>query len=76
MILPIDIDFDEWADQTSIELQQYGPIPFAYGEENWVQWATDVISIPAIGRFFPPDPTAYSDWQQWATELVALLDRG
>jgi hypothetical protein len=55
----------EWADLSTPDLLQFGPIPKMESDLHWVFWGMNVIQLPKIAAKQPPDPRFYSDWKEW-----------
>jgi hypothetical protein len=66
--LPISLDFMNWARQIQQDLPSMN-IPIPENEENWRQWAYQLINMNSISNFPIPTELSYpkkEDWRQWA----------
>lgn len=65
MIDPRGMHLAEWCDAATHTLNKYGPIPVLLAIEDWQQWAFDVLQLPRIAKYAPPDPRRFNDWREW-----------
>lgn len=75
--LPINISFNEWANQLYLDLPQYR-IPIVTKEENWRKWAIYLLMDNRLDGIVPL-PTEHSypnieDWRKWAKFFIDSLN--
>ena len=64
-------DFITWASALTEQLAAYNvPAPV---EEQWVDWASTLLSSPQLSGQGLADPRGFGDWQAWAAQLVQDL---
>lgn len=66
MIDPRGMTVTDWCDTVTHTLRQYGPIPVLLTAESWPRWAVEVLQIPQVFKYSPPDPRGFDSWQEWA----------
>ena len=75
IVLPINIDFMEWASQIRIVLPAVTmPIPTSVDE--WRDWASQVVSSNNLTNTPLPTELAYpnnEDWKKWAAYFINNL---
>ncbi len=73
MIDPRGYTVVEWTDYMTDILRSYGPIPQLDDPARWKEWATGVALNPQVSKWFPPDPTSYTNWENWADDFNRVL---
>lgn len=61
-----------WVDATNLALATYGPTT-KLQSDDWVSWAQNLIALPKISAFSPPDPRGFSGWREWAERFVECV---
>lgn len=56
----------DWANLALPGLSKYGRVPVLTHAAAWRQWAYDLIQLPKIASFAPPQPDLSPSWQEWA----------
>lgn len=56
----------DWANLALPGLSKYGRIPVLSDAAAWHQWAYDLIQLPKIARYAPPQPDLFPSWEEWA----------
>lgn len=74
MIDPGTMKLQDWADQMSLFLERYGIAGRLLNEARWQEWATQVVALPRIAKYSPPQPQYYKDWRQWAYRFNQTVD--
>ena len=73
MILPINIEFKEWASQIRIDLPNIN-IPIPPSDINdWKLWASQVVQDHSLINVPLPTLTAYpheENWRNWAAYFI------
>lgn len=79
MILPVNIDFKEWASQIRIDLPNINiPIP-PNNISDWKYWAAQVVFATGLMNVPLPTLTAYpheEDWRNWAAYFINSISLG
>jgi hypothetical protein len=65
MIDPRNMTVTEWCDAASHTLRRYGVIPLLLSPNGWQQWVVELLQLPQISRYAPPDPRGFSSWEEW-----------
>jgi hypothetical protein len=68
--------FQDWAQRSIPELEQYGTIQFPPGEDGWKDWASGVVSLNGLAELGAPMPYQFSSWKDWAARLIEVIDNG
>ena len=72
IVLPINIEFNEWASQIRIDLPNIDfPIPFPI--EKWRSWASQVVNSNNLSNVPLPTDIGYpnnDDWRKWAAYFI------
>jgi len=71
-VLPIKIDFMEWASQIRNDLSNLD-IPNPESEAEWKKWAQQIINLNSLNNMPFPTNISYNDdegWRQWACFFV------
>jgi hypothetical protein len=63
---PFYASIEAWADETVGMLYNLSAVPRLDAPGEWIGWATDLIGLPAIAAYNPPDPKTFDDWREWA----------
>lgn len=75
-VLPLNIEFKEWASQIRIDLPDVTiPVP-PDSVENWKGWASQVVNSNGFTNVPLPTATAYpelEDWRNWAAYFINSL---
>jgi hypothetical protein len=72
VIDPRHVSLIQWTDAVNLALSTKGPVTKLSGDD-WSLWAYNMISIPSIASFSPPDPRHYTDWRTWAERFVECV---
>lgn len=72
MIDPRLLSLHQWMDAVNLTLAAYGPTTVLKGDD-WVLWAHNIISLPKVSVFSPPDPRGFADWREWAERFVECV---
>ncbi len=67
-VLPVFISFSRWANQIKNDFPNVS-IPVATSEEEWREWAAQLISANDLANVPRPTKLAYpnqEDWKLWA----------
>ncbi len=60
-------DMKEWVEYSTAPLSRLvGTVPILSTNIGWVDWAYNLIQLPEIQKFSPPDPRYFNNWQEWA----------
>lgn len=54
-----------WCAAQVDELRAFGQIPYLRGED-WRQWGRQVLTLPGLARYNPPDPYGFEQFTDWA----------
>jgi hypothetical protein len=72
IVLPMNIEFKEWASQIRIGLPDINfPLPFPI--EQWRQWASQVVNFNNLHNIPLPTDISYpndEDWRKWAAFFI------
>lgn len=75
-VLPLNIEFKEWASQIRIDFPNITiPVPPAL-VEDWKGWASQVVNANGLTNVPLPTTTAYpeiEDWRQWGAYFINSL---
>ena len=74
-LYPIKIDFVEWASQIRILAPNYS-FPNPEKEEDWRDWAAQVINSNSLSQIPIPTKQIYpktEDWRKWAAFLLGTI---
>lgn len=71
--LPVTIELRDWADQLSLDLAQFAPIPRLNDEKDWQEWGVAFCAISGICQKNPPNPLNFTDWREWACRFVQTV---
>jgi len=71
--LPVIIELRDWADQLSLDLAEYAPIPRLDDESKWQEWGVAFCALSGISQKNPPNPLAFDDWRDWASRFVQAV---
>jgi hypothetical protein len=63
------IDVVNWASQTTTVLAPYGTIPILRDPHKWRDWASMVVSLPALSALGAPRPEGFERWEDWARQF-------
>ena len=63
---PRYLDVLDWANLALPGLSKYGRVPVLTDPKAWREWADDLIQLPGVARFGPPQPDQAPSWQEWA----------
>jgi hypothetical protein len=75
LTLPINLDFERWANQIRIDLSKFS-IPIHQEEENWRDWANQIIISNSIKNVPLPTEEGYpnqEDWREWAIRFYQVM---
>jgi len=67
IVLPLGINFEEWAATLYIDLPNLN-IPLAPSQELWKEWAQNLLLDNKLVDI--PLPQNFSDWRIWAEYFV------
>jgi hypothetical protein len=71
--LPIGIGLIDWADQITLDLDDF-VMPFKLMDENnWQEWAAQFCAYGTLPGSQPPNPYMFNDWQEWAQRFCEAL---
>ncbi len=65
MILPLGISLRTWANNLIIDFPD-DDIPILQSEDEWKQWAQQLIQCDTFGDNNSPGPEDFRDWLTWA----------
>ncbi len=72
IVLPLNIEFKEWASQIRIDLPNISfPNPFPI--EEWRSWASQVVNSNNLSNVPLPTDIGYpnnEDWNKWAAYFI------
>jgi hypothetical protein len=76
IIIPLRISFNRWTDHLNQILPNLS-IPISWGEENWREWANQLISTNSLSTV--PVATELNfpkkeDWRKWATYFITIIN--
>lgn len=66
---PAYMSVQEWADNMVPALEQFGNLGRLWSEDEWRNWAAQLLNLPALSGSIVPDPYDYEDWRMWAQRL-------
>ena len=69
---PSYMKLQDWADQMSIDLDQYGAFGRLQDERMWQDWAVQFLNNTTLGRNLP-NPYSFDNWQDWAERFCQAL---
>lgn len=72
IVLPLDIEFKEWATQIRIDLPDI-IFPLAFPVDKWRIWASHVVNSNKLFNVPLPTDIGYSnnnDWRKWAAYFI------
>lgn len=72
MIDPRHLSLPQWVDAVNLALATYGPTT-KLQNDDWALWAHNLIALPKISAFSPPDPRGFPDWRAWAERFVECV---
>lgn len=72
MIDPRHMTVTEWTDAINLTLATLAPVT-TLQNDDWQQWAYNLISTPAISEFSPPNPRLFTEWREWAERFVECV---
>jgi hypothetical protein len=73
MILPIEINLQNWAASLSIDFPN-DDIPILTQEENWKEWGNQLIQAESFFNNNAPSTDIYNDWQSWANHVFFVMN--
>ena len=65
---PAHVSVQEWCDFMVPNLEQFGNLGRLDGD-NWREWGTQLLNLPALSGSIVPDPYQFDDWILWAMRL-------
>jgi hypothetical protein len=69
---PSNMPLQDWADQMSLDLDQYGTVGRLLDEVRWRDWAVQFLNNTSLGRNLP-NPYSFDKWQDWAERFCQSL---
>lgn len=69
--LPEATPFLRWAHILLEDLLSYN-VPNPVSEDLWLEWATQLYSIPEMVGLGVVDPRGFGRWQDWATTFLQV----
>lgn len=63
---PRTTPIERWCDAMVLELRSLGQVPILQDETQWRLWGQQVLLIPGVARFNPPNPLRYEEFVDWA----------
>lgn len=67
---PYTTDFDRWANEI---IRQDAVFPRHNGEQDWKQWASDMILLAGLDVASMPNPFEIDSWQEWGAQLRKVI---
>lgn len=72
LLLPLNIEFKEWASQIRVDLPNIDfPLPFPL--EEWRDWASQVVNSNNLSNVPLPTDICYpnnEDWRKWGAYFI------
>ena len=72
IVRPVGITLLDWADQLVLDLGRYGVIGRLESEDEWQDWAMQLLNNTTLGRNLP-NPYNFTEWKDWAERLCGAL---
>ena len=75
-IYPLGISFKDWASQIRVNLP-FMDFPNPEKEDEWWDWAAQVINLNSLNQVPVPDKTTYpkpEDWREWAKFFIGSVN--
>lgn len=72
MVLPELISLLDWADNLQIDFPR-GNVPRIDDENEWKDWASELLQIDEFDGYNIPDPHQFSDWREWAQRFIQVI---
>ena len=67
-----DSTWDSWNGNM---LHYFGEEPLPrVDEENWPEFARNMVSLTAFSAYGIPEPDGYSRWQDWVSTVVTMVN--
>lgn len=71
-INPIGMTIKDWCDIMVEELIDLGQAPYVQNDD-WQQWGREVLRLPDVAAFNPPDPTFFDNFYEWAQRFNSTV---
>lgn len=65
MINPRHISMQRWCAAMVDELRAFGQVAPLAGED-WQAWSRQVLTLPGLARYNPPNPEGFDRFEDWA----------
>lgn len=72
-INPAGLTIKEWCDFMVSELDAFGQAPILDDEADWRTWGQQVLLLPGLAAFNPPNPRDFDDFFEWASRFNAAV---
>ena len=66
---PIGMSAVAWADAMVLELDALGNLGRLESDNEWREWAAQLLNLPSISGSIVPNPYEFGTWQEWAERL-------
>jgi hypothetical protein len=73
VINPYGMTARDWTDAMVINLEQFGNIGRLENEDQWRDWALQLMTLGSLSGTTVPDPYGFLEWRPWAEALTKNL---
>jgi hypothetical protein len=70
---PTGMKLRDWADQISMDLDEYGIFGKLMDDNKWQDWGVQLLAPMSLGGFNIPSPYQFDDWKEWAERVCGEL---
>jgi len=71
---PRGLTLRQWADTMSLVLDKTIQVERLDHNEEWREWATNILRTPSIEGQNVPNPYQFNDWREWAMRFNQVVD--
>lgn len=71
---PRGMTLTDWTDNMSFILDKMVLVERLDNEEEWREWATNIIDTPTFEGQNVPNPYQFDDWREWAMRFNQVVD--
>ena len=71
---PKGLTLQEWADSTILALRSSWNFGRLDREDQWQDWAANMVRALPVARRVLPNPYQFTDWREWAMRVYPMLE--
>jgi hypothetical protein len=71
---PRGLTVTDWCDSMALPLSVVMTPQTLLDPDDWIDWANNVIQVPAISALRPPQPDGFADWIEWAIRFNSTVE--